>query len=400
MIRRGAETEEIGDYLTYSFDELMEKPFTLYYNDEVYLPTDFSAQPQAIYPFEYVGNRGNYEEDGTLLDATEEQGVQIKITGILRLKDGLTYGCLSGGLNVTEQLVEQYIQKNMQSSIVKWLQSDFKGTIASGARISLPGQTVYLSPAYHLNGSYYSQLSSDISGMLPPGMEFLKSVYLTNETGNSMTLRSLGGTDVPNSISIYPRDFETKEQITKYLEDWNDVKVAQAQEEWLQTHETLDDYDGPTEVTYTDTVGVLMGMMQTILDAITYVLVAFTGISLVVSTVMIGVITYVSVVERTKEIGILRSIGARKKDIKHVFNAETFIIGLCAGLIGIIVAYLLQLMINAILTPLTGIAGLAALPWFAALIMVVVSVALTLISGLFPASAAARRDPVVALRTE
>ena len=397
---QGAETEEIGDYLTYSFDELMEKPFTLYYNDEVYLPTDFSAQPQAIYPFEYVGNRGNYEEDGTLLDATEEQGVQIKITGILRLKDGLTYGCLSGGLNVTEQLVEQYIQKNMQSSIVKWLQSDFKGTIASGARISLPGQTVYLSPAYHLNGSYYSQLSSDISGMLPPGMEFLKSVYLTNETGNSMTLRSLGGTDVPNSISIYPRDFETKEQITKYLEDWNDVKVAQAQEEWLQTHETLDDYDGPTEVTYTDTVGVLMGMMQTILDAITYVLVAFTGISLVVSTVMIGVITYVSVVERTKEIGILRSIGARKKDIKHVFNAETFIIGLCAGLIGIIVAYLLQLMINAILTPLTGIAGLAALPWFAALIMVVVSVALTLISGLFPASAAARRDPVVALRTE
>ena len=146
--------------------------------------------------------------------------------------------------------------------------------------------------------------------------------------------------------------------------------------------------------------GTLMGMVNTILNAITYVLVAFTAISLVVSTVMIGVITYVSVVERTKEIGILRSIGARKRDIRHVFNAETFIIGLCAGLIGIGVAYLLQGLINLILTPLTGIAGLAALPIWQALIMVCISVALTLISGLIPASAAAKKDPVIALRSE
>ena len=115
---------------------------------------------------------------------------------------------------------------------------------------------------------------------------------------------------------------------------------------------------------------------------------------------MTGVITYVSVVERTKEIGILRAIGARKKDIKRVFNAETFVIGLCAGLIGIAAAYLFQVIINAILTPVTGIAGLASLPWYGALIMVAISVALTLISGLVPASAAAKRDPVVALRSE
>ena len=143
-----------------------------------------------------------------------------------------------------------------------------------------------------------------------------------------------------------------------------------------------------------------MGMVQTILDAITYVLIAFTGISLVVSTVMIGVITYVSVVERTKEIGVLRAIGARKKDIKRVFNAETFIIGLCAGLFGIGVAYVLQVIINLILMPLTGISGLASLPVLGALIMVVISVVLTLISGLIPASAAAKKDPVIALRTE
>ena len=160
------------------------------------------------------------------------------------------------------------------------------------------------------------------------------------------------------------------------------------------------EYIGPTEINYNDTVGTLMGMVNTILNAITYVLVAFTAISLVVSTVMIGVITYVSVVERTKEIGILRSIGARKRDIRHVFNAETFIIGLFAGLIGIIVAYVFQIIINLILTPLTGISGLAALPAWQALVMVCISVVLTLISGLIPASAAAKKDPVIALRTE
>ena len=185
-----------------------------------------------------------------------------------------------------------------------------------------------------------------------------------------------------------------------YLDEWNRI-AENARQAYLDAHGgSLEGYTGPTEVKYTDTVGLLMGMVQTILDAITYVLIAFTGISLVVSTVMIGVITYVSVVERTKEIGILRSLGARKKDIKRVFNAETFIIGLCAGLIGIGVAYLLQLLINAILTPLTGIAGLAALPIGGAGIMVLISVVLTLISGLVPASAAAKRDPVVALRSE
>ena len=176
--------------------------------------------------------------------------------------------------------------------------------------------------------------------------------------------------------------------------------MEEARTAYFEANGEYTGYDGPTEVSYTDTVGILMGMVQTILDAITYVLIAFTGISLIVSTVMIGVITYVSVVERTKEIGILRSIGARKKDIKHVFNAETFIIGLCSGLIGVGIAYILQVIINLILTPLTGISGLAALPVLGALIMVVISIVLTLISGLVPASAAAKRDPVVALRTE
>ena len=227
----------------------------------------------------------------------------------------------------------------------------------------------------------------------------LSRFYITSSAGNETVLRAVGGDDTPNAISIFPKDFSTKDEIKAYLDKWNDDAEA-AREAYFAEHGTYEGYSGPSEIKYTDTVGLLMGMVQTILDAITYVLVAFTGISLIVSTVMIGVITYVSVVERTKEIGVLRAIGARKKDIKRVFNAETFIVGLCAGLFGVAVAYILEVIINLILTPLTGISGLAALPVLGAAVMVVISVALTLISGLIPASAAAKKDPVIALRTE
>ena len=144
----------------------------------------------------------------------------------------------------------------------------------------------------------------------------------------------------------------------------------------------------------------VMLLVRGMLDAVTYVLVAFTAISLIVSSIMIGIITYVSVVERTKEIGVLRSLGARKRDVRNLFNAETFIIGLAAGIIGISSAYLLSIPINAILFALTEINGLAALPFGQALLMVGVSVVLTLISGLLPANAAAKKDPVIALRSE
>ena len=199
--------------------------------------------------------------------------------------------------------------------------------------------------------------------------------------GNN-ALREVGGMDRPNRIAVYTDNFESKEEILSYLDDWND------------THEK------EQQVKYTDTVGLMMTMMQTMLDAITYVLVAFTSISLVVSSVMIGIITYVSVVERVKEIGVLRSLGARKRDIKNLFNAETFIIGLASGLIGVVVTYILSIFINIIFTSLTGIANLASLPITSALIMIAISIGLTLISGLIPASAAAKKDPVIALRTE
>ena len=344
--------------------------FQLYYNDSVFTENVDSSQ----YRYDYSGYDRSW---GGLM--TEDEGVELEVVGVLRLKEGLTYGCLSEGLGITEQLIQEYIAKNMQSEIVHYLQNN-DGSLTSFS--NLVGYTPLL---------YSYSISPVVQGM--------QQGLFTSSTDVEGLIRALGGNDAPSSVAVYARDFDSKDEMLAYLDGWNSI-VEQQRLAYFEENGTYDGYDGPTEVTYTDTVGTLMGLMNTILNAITYVLVAFTGISLVVSTVMIGVITYVSVVERTKEIGVLRSIGARKKDIRHVFNAESFIVGLCSGIIGVAVAYLLELVVNAVLLPLTGIAGLAALPVTSAVIMLVISVVLTLISGLIPASAAAKRDPVVALRTE
>ncbi len=212
----------------------------------------------------------------------------------------------------------------------------------------------------------------------------------------------LGGGEVPLAFKIYPLNFEGKDLVTGYLDKWNDMCEEEQTYTWTddggeQHSITLSEAD---KVNYTDQVGLIITMVNTMVQMITIALVAFTALSLVVSTVMVGIITYVSVVERVKEIGILRSVGARKKDIKRLFNAETFIIGLAAGLVGIAVTYIISLILNLILGALFGIFTIASLPWWQALIMVCISVVLTLISGLIPSSAAAKKDPVVALRTE
>jgi len=158
--------------------------------------------------------------------------------------------------------------------------------------------------------------------------------------------------------------------------------------------------DESLKVEYTDMIGLIITMVNTLVQIITYALISFTALSLVVSTVMIGIITYVSVVERTKEIGIIRSLGGRKKDVSHLFNAETLIIGLSAGILGIVITYLLSLIINLIIGSLSGIYTIATLPWYQAVIMISISVILTMLAGIIPASSAAKKDPVIALRTE
>ena len=187
----------------------------------------------------------------------------------------------------------------------------------------------------------------------------------------------------PASINFYPIDFESKDAIVKFIDDYNDA-----------AEET-------DKLKYTDMMGLLMSSVTTIINAITYVLIAFVSISLIVSAIMIGVITLISVQERTKEIGILRAIGASKRNVSSMFNAETMIIGFTAGLLGVVVTYLLCIPINLILNALTGIAQLkAVLPLGAAIILIVISVLLTLFAGIIPSRSAAKKDPVVALRTE
>lgn len=372
-------TEGISESSLVDFSEILGKKYILLQNDEIYESTTYTGEDDGYeytladamsgnYAFTYNGGELSKDEFDSV---TQEQGIILNVSGILRLKDGLTYGCLTSGINFTEGLVQEYLAQNISSLIVKWMEEESVFTVESWMAANNPalssyvGQTFYLSPSENLNSDYFSSVSS---------------IHCTYDL--ETVVRALGGDDTVTSISIYATNFEGKENLLAYLDAWND------------SHEEGE------QITYSDTVGMLMSMVQQILDIITYVLVAFTSISLVVSSVMIGIITYVSVVERVKEIGVLRSLGARKQDVRNLFNAETFIIGLAAGLIGIGLAYFISIFINIAIKSLTGIAGIAALPFTTALIMVLVSVVLTLISGLIPAQSAAKKDPVIALRTE
>jgi ABC-type antimicrobial peptide transport system permease subunit len=209
------------------------------------------------------------------------------------------------------------------------------------------------------------------------------------ETSYDSNLRKLGYADLANpmAMSFYLKDFESKESFLKYIDDYN--------------QEMQDNGDEDMVISYTDITGVMIKSVKTITNAVSYVLIAFVAISLIVSSIMIGVITYISVLERTKEIGILRAIGASKKDISRIFNAETIIVGLCAGVIGIAASLLLLIPINHILLNLTKIASLRAiLPPAGGVILILISIFLTYIAGLIPSGMAARKNPVEALRTE
>ncbi|MBQ8448643.1 MAG: FtsX-like permease family protein, partial [Clostridia bacterium] len=210
----------------------------------------------------------------------------------------------------------------------------------------------------------------------------LPAIY--SESSYEENERTLGIFDVndPSSINIYSATFEAKDEIAELIKQYN-AGVSE------------DD-----KITYTDYIAIMMSSITTIINAISYILIAFVSISLVVSSIMIGIITYISVLERTKEIGVLRAIGASKKDVGRVFNAETLIVGFAAGMIGIGVTVLLNIPINIIIKSFTDIGNIATLPWQGAVLLVLISMALTLIAGVFPSKIAAKKDPVEALRSE
>ena len=248
------------------------------------------------------------------------------------------------------------------------------------------------------SSSPYAGMASMLNGI--PGMDALSAML----GGKTLSLRELSGRNadgltIANYIAIYPVDFKTKDSVLAYMDAWNgdDIITFTNQNGNTVSIQAADRSD----IAYTDILSLIIAILNTFISIITVSLVCFTSLSLVVSTVMIAIITYVSVVERIKEIGVIRSLGGRKRDVSALFNAETFIIGLVSGLIGIGVTFLASFIINLLInTIMPGIGAIAVFPWFYALIMVAVSVLLTLLSGLLPASAAAHKDPVVALRTE
>ena len=389
--------DEILDESLVDFSEIIGKEYTLFYNDAVYEENEGYVPPTMTAPgdkesfkYAYVGELENADD----LHAEESEGYNLKVTGILRLKEELSYGCLSSGLNVTEALINNYISHTMESdSFVQWVKNDsalkLTNPLTGEDFLDSHGNPIYIyiCPSKNLVDNYdiESEISMLLSGSVSEEIYKIIEKYLSQYNATFMpesVIRALGGNDTVTSIAIYATDFDGKEQLLSYLDAWNAA------------------HDESGQITYSDTVGLLMGMVQQILDIITYVLVAFTAISLVVSSVMIGIITYVSVVERVKEIGVLRSLGARKQDIRNLFNAETFIIGLAAGIIGVALSYFISIFINIAIQSLAGIAGIAALPFTTALLMVAISIVLTLISGLIPAQSAAKKDPVIALRTE
>ena len=357
---------------SYTFDEIYDFSFKVLVDSDHYVLEDGKIRELD----------SKNEEDAKILNKRIEDAIDLKIVGILRPSDDSMAMANIGTIGYLSDLEDAAIEKGNNSDVVKAQLNNKEVDLFTGIRFDAKGYTIddipYLSEILEKINS--TEVNAVISQILA---EMNKGKVTTNTySGN---LDDLGYIDVdnPSSIAIYPKDFDAKDKITQLINDYND---KQSEKE---------------KIVYTDTVALLMSSVTTIIDAISYVLIAFVAISLVVSSIMIGIITYISVLERTKEIGILRAIGASKKDIGRVFNAETLFVGLVAGLIGIACSLGLIVIINIILFHFTGIASLkAVLEPVPAVILVAISMLLTFVAGLFPSKTASNKDPVIALRTE
>ena len=362
---------EEDEQTSYTYDDLLKLSF------KVLLNTDYYEKANNM----WIDKSDDEEYMKEKVDNAEE----IKVVGIIKQKEGSISTQTAGEIGYLKTLKEHVINKINEQEIVKEQKENPEINVFNGLEFPKKGE----------NGKFdYNSLTEEQKAMLPRldanQIQLMMEAYEQNENASyDKNLETLGVVDSakPSAISIYPKDFEEKNRITDAITEYNNKQIADGKEE--------------NEVNYTDTVGLLMKSVTQIVDTISYVLIAFVAISLVVSSIMIGIITYISVLERTKEIGILRAIGASKKDISRVFNAETFIVGLIAGILGIVVTLLLNIPINSIIHSLTNMDTVnAVLPVNAAIILVVISMVLTIIAGLIPSRMASKKDPVEALRTE
>lgn len=321
----------------YTYDEVLDKKFKLVLPTELYRYNDtFGIWEDASHDDEYMT---------TVVNNAEE----VKIAGIIRKNPDAASVSVSSGVAYTKDLMPYIIEKVNETQIVKQQLAD-------------PEKDVFT------------------------GMSFDNDKTSISTLENNKSLLGIASEDNPSEIDIYAKDFDSKEKLQDFIKNYNDEVIADGRDE--------------DTINYTDYVGILMSSVSTIITAISSVLIAFVAISLVVSSIMIGIITYISVLERTKEIGVLRSIGASKKDVSRVFNAETLIEGFVSGAMGIIITLILCIPANAVIKNVTDISNVAQLPVAGAVILVIISMLLTTIAGLIPAKMAAKKDPVVALRTE
>ena len=368
-IENGEEVKTSEGEESFTYDEILNHKF------KVLLNTDY---------YQKVGNTWQDMSDNEeYMKELVKNAEEIKIVGIIK-PNGETVSSSGAGLvGYKKQLKEYVINKINEAEIVKEQKANPEINVFTGT--AFPEDT---------DGSFdYSQLTDEQRAYMASLSEEELAEMLRTYTENAQAtydsnLTKLGVVDLnkPSAINIYPKDFKAKDNIANIITDYNNKQNSEGKEENV--------------INYTDVVGIMMDSVSTIIDVISYVLIAFVGISLVVSSIMIGIITYISVLERTKEIGILRSIGASKKDVSRVFNAETLIVGLVAGLLGIGVTLLIDIPINLVINSMFGISNIAKLPVVGAIILVAISVILTMVAGLIPAKFAAKRDPVEALRTE
>ena len=350
------------------------------------------------------------DSNDQLLTERLDKAMQLKIVGIVRPTNETADMSNIGSIGYLSSLKNQLIKKANNSAVVKAQLNNPEVDVFTGIRFDSKGYTLDSFPVirdiietfpsvdttfildYIVESLNMPYLKDIVAQYVPTNAESLMNIIINYLNSNRVTentyeenLKALGYVDInnPTTISIYPKNFEAKERVNAIIAEYNN-------------QQSEDD-----KIVYTDTIALLLSSVTTILDAISYVLIAFVAISLIVSSIMIGIITYISVLERTKEIGILRAIGASKKDIARVFDAETLFVGFVAGLIGIVCSLGLIIIINIILYHFTGIANLqAVLKPLPAIILVAISMGLTFIAGLFPSKTASNKDPVIALRSE
>lgn len=368
-VENGKKLDENQESTSYSYDDLLNLQFKLLLNSDYYQKQN--------------GLWVNKEDDDNYLKEKINNAETVKVVGIIKQNEQSAVSTsVTSGIGYTKQLKEYVIEKSNDAQIVKEQKENKDVNVFSGLKFPTDEDT---SSTENLTTEQRIAMSKLSSEEIAKMME----AYSANKDASyEKNLQKLGAVDIdtPTSISIYPKDFESKDKISSAIEEYNQKQRDDGKEE--------------NTISYTDIVGTMMKSVSQIINTISYVLIAFVAISLIVSSIMIGIITYISVLERTKEIGILRAIGASKKDISRVFNAETLIIGLISGLIGIGITVLLTFPINSIIYAITGVKVVTAVPFKAGVVLVLISMFLTIIAGLIPAKIASKKDPVIALRTE